>query len=95
MPTFTGYEPNHPIGNLIGKGPGNAPSTTSAPSQQLVQEDSLGRDLSNLLDAELSSLLEDIDDVFDRPILEPLTDSHVVPSGPKGFAEAHLSLIHI
>ena len=66
MPTFTGYEPK----NLLGKGPDNSvggQGTTAAPTssssaapQQLVAGDTVGADLSNIMEVELSSLLEDL-----------------------------------
>ena len=69
---LTGYEPN----NSVGKGPGNAPNalgparttqttgsaSSSSAAQQLVPAD----DLSNLFDAEMSSLLEDM---FEEPLV--------------------------
>jgi hypothetical protein len=66
MPTLTGYEPN----NLVGKGPGNVPMPTSSSRtfqtpQQIVPADTLGTDLSDLIDASMSSLL---DEIFDEPI---------------------------
>ena len=86
MPTFTGYEPN----KLVGKGPGNAPTQTtgsassSSAAQQIVPAETPADDLSNLFDAEMSSLLEDM---FEEP-LEPIAGN--IPSAPesglKGFA---------
>ena len=87
MPTFTGYEPNR----SIGKGPGNAAPTTqttgsassSSAAQQLVAADTLGADLSNLIDDSMISL----EDFLDEPRV-PLTDNFIVESGPKGLASS-------
>ena len=86
MPTFTGYEPN----NLVGKGPGHTTQTTgsassSSAAQQIVPAETAADDLSNLFDEGMSSLLDEIDEVFERPLV-PLADSYVLQSGPKGLA---------
>ena len=83
MPIFTGYEPN----NLVGKGPGHTTQTTgsassSSAAQQIVPAGTAADDLSNLFDAEMSSLLEDM---FEEPLV-PLADDFIVQSGPKGLA---------
>ena len=81
MPTFTGYEPK----NFLGKGPSQAPPpapTAETAAQQLVGADSVGHDLSNLMEAELSSLFEDL---YNEP-LEPTSDTLVSECGPKGLA---------
>ena len=71
MPTFAGYEPN----NLVGKGPGHVPismgASGTAQTQQLVPAETLDADLSNLFDAEMSSLLEDM---FEEPMV-PIAES--------------------
>ena len=77
MHTFTGYEPN----DFVGKGPGNAPialgpaqttgsASSSSAAQQIVAVPTAD-DISNLFDAEMSSLLEDM---FEDPLV-PLADN--------------------
>ena len=84
MSVFTGYEPNNSVGN----GSGNS-SQRPAQTQIVPAED-----LSDLFDAEMSSLLEDlfeeplvpIPDIVDEPLVPLSDDVILLGSGPKGLA---------
>ena len=83
MHTFTGYEPN----KFVGKGPEQRPTTlgpaqttgsvsSSSAAQQIVVP--TADDISNLFDAEMSSLLEDL---FEDPLM-PLADINIGSEHP-------------